>query len=305
MLLLANPTAGQGRGDEALDVVERALGAGGVEVEVHRTSGPGDARERARRAEAEGVGVLVAVGGDGTLHEALNGLCEGAAAPGRPAPALGLVPVGTGNDYAKMLAIPGRDPARAAEVLLAGAARRVDLGYLRGAEPGPEWFMNNVGLGFLGVANAAHEIHRWMPGRLSYSLGGFLEYLRYRPSQVRVVVDGQELVRSAFGVQLSIGRYCGGGIQLAPDATLDAGRLDVCVISAQPKLRTLLEWPRIAAGEKLAAVTVLAGRHVRFEGAPGTVLHADGEVRRAPEGWVEAELLPGALTVLDGRPRRA
>jgi diacylglycerol kinase (ATP) len=305
ILIVANPTAGQGRGDEDLQVVESALRAAGVSASVHRTTGPGNAQDVASTAEPEGFGLVVALGGDGTLHEVLNGLCSGAVGE-RPSPALGLVPVGTGNDYARMLGVPGCDPRQAAEVLLRGATRRVDLGGLTGlAGPsGPreeEWFCNNVGIGFLGVANAAHETHRWLPGRLSYSLGGFIEFVRFKTEVVHLEVDEHRLSPHVFGLQLSIGRYCGGGINLAPDASLADGRLQVCVIHARNKLSTFLLWPRMAAGEKLSNVSILAGERVRVEGKPGFVLHADGEVRRAHADWIEARVKPLALRVVHGR----
>lgn len=298
VLLLANPTAGRGRGDEALEAVERALRAGGVEPAVHRTRGPGDARERAAQAEREGVGVLVPIGGDGTLHEALNGLCD-ASSDGRPRAALGLVPVGTGNDYARVLGIPGRDPRAAARILLEGRTRRVDLGRLRGAGEGVETFCNNVGAAFLATANAAHEVHRYLPGRLSYSLGGFIEFLRYRAFPLVIRVDGRTLACEATGIQVSIGRFCGGGIELAPDAQLDDGRLQVFVLRRQNKLRTVLEWPRVARGEKVGDISVLSGREVELERPDGRelLLHADGEVLRAP-GLARVGIDPGALRVI-------
>lgn len=301
VLLLANPTAWRGRGDEALEVVEGALRAAGVEPAVHRTRGPGDARERAARAEREGVGVLVPIGGDGTLHEALNGLCDAAPA-GRPRAALGLIPVGTGNDYARMLGIPRRDPAAAAQVLLEGRTRRVDLGRLRGAGAGVETFCNNVGAAFLATANAAHEVHRYLPGRLSYSLGGFIEFLRYQAFPLLIHVDGRTLACEATGIQVSIGSFCGGGIDLAPDAHLDDGRLQVFVLRRQGKVRTVLEWPRVARGEKVGDVTILSGREVELERPDGRelLLHADGEVLRAP-GRARVGIDPGALRVIYAR----
>ena len=301
VLLLANPTAVRGRGDEALEAVERILRAGGVDPAVHRTRGPGDARERAAQAERDGVGVVVSVGGDGTLHEALNGLCDAAPAM-RPRAALGLIPVGTGNDYARVLGIPGRDPRAAARLLLEGHTRRVDLGRLEGAGEGVETFCNNVGAAFLATANAAHEVHRYLPGRLSYSLGGFIEFLRYQAFPLVIRVDGRTLACEATGIQVSIGRFCGGGIELAPDAHLDDGRLQVFVLRRQNKVRTVLEWPRVARGEKVGDISILSGREVELERPDGRelLLHADGEVLRA-RGRARVGIDPGALRVVCAR----
>ena len=123
-VLIANPAAGHGHGEEALDVVDRTLRAGGIEVRIHRTTAAGDAVTIAQEAATQGVGAVVAIGGDGTVHEVVNGLLN---ADVNERPALGLVPVGTGNDYAKMVTLPKGDPEGAAQVLLRGNLLNVDL----------------------------------------------------------------------------------------------------------------------------------------------------------------------------------
>lgn len=214
---------------------------------------------------------------------------------------MGLVPVGTGNDYARMLGIPGRDPAAAAEVLLAGAVREVDVGAFEGGDQGPEYFCNNIGLAFMAAANAAHEETRFLPGRLSYSLGGLLSYVRYRAERLAVTVDGVTVEGRWMIVQIGIGKYCGGGVCLTPDAKLDNGRMDVCLVAARSKLRGFLQWPRLAKGERLDDMTVLAGKRLRIMGQRGFLMHADGEVRRVPTGVLVVRLIPAGLRVLSRR----
>ena len=298
-MVLANPHAGKGRGEDALRTVEVALRGAGVSLEVRRTEAVGHAARLARAATLDGVGVVVAVGGDGTVHEVANGVLS--VKDGRELPALGVVPVGTGNDYARMLGVPGRDPEGAARVLLEGEARAVDVGRLEGGDRGPEYFLNNVGFAFMGAANAAHEETRALPGRLSYVIGGFGAFLRWSPDRLTVTVDGVSLAGRFMVVHIGLGRFCGGGVCLTPEALLDDGVLDVCVVAERGKLRGFLQWPRIASGERLEDTAVLKGRRVRVWGPRGMLIHADGEVRRVPTGVVEAALLPGALRVVHDR----
>ncbi len=297
VLLIANPTSGRGQGSRALPEVETVLRAAGAQVRVHRTQGPGEAKERASRAAQDGTSLVVAVGGDGTLHEVLNGLCSARTPPDAALPALGLVPSGTGNDYARMLGVPSRDPAGAAALLAKGQLRRVDLGRIEGCSPTPEWFCNNVGLAFMAAANAAHTESR-LPAALSYSLGGFLSYVSYQPEPFQVEAEGRTWEGELMVGQIGIGRFCGGGVDLTPDAGLDHGRFQVVLIPKRGKLRGFVQWPSIARGEKIPGTQVLTGTRIRLKGRPGFLIHADGEVRRATVGELTLTLVPAALRVI-------
>ena len=295
LVLIANPNAGRGKGAEAVDVVARELAAQGVAARVVRTAAPGEAVELARLAGAEGAPVVAAVGGDGTLHEVLNGLL--ALRPG-PLPRLGLVPVGGGNDYARELAIPANDPAAAARVLAHGRPRQVDAGRLEGCDQGPEHFLNNVGLGFMGLANAARERTRWVPGRASYVAGGLLALWELAPAEHTVWVDGCAVTGRFPIVHGGLGRWCGAGVCLAPGARIDAGRFEVFVHGERSKLGLALAWGRIARGEAHEDAAVLRGRRVRILGPRGLTLHADGEVRTSAQGVIECTVIPAAIEVL-------
>ena len=294
LVLIANPAAGKGRGARALAAVEQTLRAAGVAYEVRQTGGPGEGTRLAAAATREGVETLVTVGGDGSFHEVLAGVL--AEAP-RETPTLGLIPVGTGNDYARMLGLSGDDPAGAARTLLEGRVRAVDVGRLEGGDAGPEHFCNNVGLAFMAAANAAHERARFLPGRLSYSLGGVASFLAYRAERLEVWVDDVALEGRFLIVHIAIGRYCGGGICLTPGADIDAGEFHVCLLPERSKVKAMLQWSRIAAGERVGDMEILTGTRVRVHGARGFLIHADGEVRRVPTGVLEATLRPKLLRV--------
>jgi len=293
--VVANPSAKSGRGDSALREVESRLKARGVRPEIRRTQGPGDAARLAEEATRAGAACVVALGGDGMIHNVLNGIL---AARAESPPVLGVVPVGTGNDYAKMLGVPSNEPERAAEVLLAGTPRAVDVGRIEGAARGPEYFCNNVGLAFLAEANAAHERNRRLPGRMSYALGGLAAWFRWRAELLTVNVDDVSLQGRFMAVHVAIGSYCGGGVNLTPEASLEDGQFHVCVVAECGKVGGMLKWPRISRGEPTPDVTVLKGKQVSVHGPRDMLLHADGEVRTVPTGVLELTLLPGALRVL-------
>lgn len=297
VVLIANPHAGGGRGEEAARAAVAALEAEGVRPRLARTTAPGDARRLAAHAVQDRATLVVAVGGDGTLHEVVNGILDAARDP-EARPAVGAVPVGGGNDYARLLGLGGLDPAAAARALVTGAPRAVDVARMDGGDAGPEHVLNNVGLAFGALANEARERTRWLGGGLSYLAAGLLALATFRPESLVVQVDEVSLQGRFMVVHLGVGRYCGAGIDFAPATRHDDGLLDVVLVAERSKLRAVLEWPRITRGAQREDVAFLRGRRVRVLGPRGLLLHVDGEVRRVPLGVLELRVVPGALRVI-------
>ena len=297
LVLIANPHAARGRGARAIAVAGTTLRDAGVEVDVRETQAAGDAaRLAAEVARERRAGLIAALGGDGTLHEVANGLLG---AEVDALPPLGLIPVGGGNDYAKMLGLATNDPHGAAKTLLDGVERPVDVGVLEGAgDAAREYFLNNVGLSYMAVANEAREVARFLPGRASYVAGGVLGMLKLAPEELTLTVDGAVHTDRYQIVHVGIGRYCGAGVCLTPTARHDDGRFEVYLLGQRPKWKTVLQWGRVEKGAAVKDATWLQGAAVTISGPPGLLLHADGEIRRAPSGTVTLTLLPGRLRVL-------
>ncbi|MCO5166493.1 MAG: YegS/Rv2252/BmrU family lipid kinase [Planctomycetes bacterium] len=293
VVLIANPRAGGGRGEAAARTAEAALEAHGVRPRLERTTGPGDAARLAAAAARDGATLVVAVGGDGTLHEALDGLLDG-----DDRPALGVIPVGGGNDYARLLGVAGLDAAAAARALVEGAPRPVDVARMDGGDRGAEHVLNNVGLGFAALANATRERARWLGGPLSYLVGGVLAVATFRPDPLVVAVDEVSIEGRFLLGHLAVGRYCGAGIDFTPQARHDDGLIDVALVTERTRLRAIAEWPRLTRGAQREDVAFLRGRRVRVFGPRGLLLHVDGEVRRVPLGVLELRVLPGAVRVV-------
>jgi diacylglycerol kinase family enzyme len=258
-----------------------------------------------------GAAVVAAVGGDGTLHEVVNGLVSPDGPPmGEGGPILGAIPVGSGNDYVKMLRVSRTDPRAAALALLDGEARSVDLGLLegaaaRGGKARAEIFLNNLGLAFAGAANARIDSTRGLPGWLAYLVGAGIEFAFYETRLSEVEVDGRVVYKGRPTiVHVNLGRYCGGGVLVTPDAELDDGAFDVFIMGELTRLECLLRWRAVTSGaaRTMEDIAILRGRTVAVRGPAGELLHADGEVRRFAGAEVRARVLPRALRVIFAPP---
>ena len=227
--LIVNPAAGNDRGDEAVPVLEERLRSAFGDIDTVMTRGPGDARRAAREAAEQGRERLFVAGGDGTLNEALNGVADVRDALARVT--FGVVPIGTGNDFARALGIPEALDA-ALDVLALGRSREVDVGRLNGTH-----FVNVSAGGFIAdVSEAVTPQLKTVAGKLAYLIGGAQVLLGAEPVQVvcrtSAVGAPRALALETFAVCNS--RLVGGGRLIAPDAVLDDGELDVCFIEDMP-----------------------------------------------------------------------
>jgi len=281
----------------------RALTTGGHEV-VPLVASSWDLLVEACRAElATGPDALVVVGGDGMVSLGV-GLVAGTDVP------LGIVPSGTGNDFARALGLPHDDHRAAIGTLLGQLAvgpRTVDAGRVTGADGRRTWFAGTLSAGFDALVNERANRLRWPRGRRRYDLALALELLALRRIRYELVVDGE--ARGVDGTLVSVGngRSFGGGIEVLPDAVLDDGLLDVLVVERLTRLQFLRLFPRVAKGEHLGdrRVSVHRASRLRID-APGVVAYADGE--RVGPLPVDVEVVPGALRVYapgTGSPRSA
>ncbi|MEU5158084.1 diacylglycerol kinase [Streptomyces sp. NPDC020875] len=292
--LFVNPTAGRGRGAHAAQPAARALRDAGFSVRTVLGEDAPDALRRAREAVAAGTGALIAVGGDGLVSLALQ------AVAGTPTP-LGVIAVGTGNDFARTLGLPVRDPAAAgrlaAEVLKGGGAREIDLG-----RAGDRWFGTVLASGFDSRVNERGNRMGRIAGRFTYDLALLAELAALRPIPYRLGLDdGPDLEVEAILVAVGNGDSYGGGMRICAGAVPDDGLLDVTVVAACDRRTLLRVFPRVYQGTHLdhPKVTVHRVRSVRLA-AEGLTAYADGE--RLGSLPLTAECVPGALRVLAPHP---
>ena len=295
---------GAGRLDALRAAVERVFPGASWSF----TSGPGDAIGLARAAASAGADLVVAVGGDGTINEVVNGiLTASGVAPGAAraaAPALGILPAGSGSDFARSLAIP-RDVVGSLAVLAAGRRRRIDAGKIvcapleaGAASEGTERYFINMG-GCGASAQVADRFNRReVPGALGYAAAAALTTLSYRWPQVEIRVDDGAPHAVTLNMLFACnGEYCGGGMHVGRGASLDDGLLLVVEASGIGRLRTMLEWPRLYGGHlaRVRGVRVTSARRIDVASRDDVLVDCDGEVcGRLPASYT---VVPGAITV--------
>jgi diacylglycerol kinase (ATP) len=286
--VLVSPSAGRGRARQAADGVLAALREGGLTPTVLNAATRADAETMAAEAVAGGTAAVVAVGGDGTAHTALQAVAR------TPTP-LAVVPAGTGNDLALALGVP-RDPLAAvralADDLRTGDRRRVDLGRTAG-----RWWATVLCCGFDSAVSDRATRLRWPRGPRRYDVAILAELARLRPREVTLVLDGEP--RTVPVTLVAVGNTCwyGAGMRICPGADPVDGLFDVTVVGPMSRTELVRARPRLTAGTPVEHPAVSVHRAARVElSAEGVSTWADGEPV-APLPAV-AECVPAALTVV-------
>lgn len=284
--LVVNPVSGSRFRRIAVERAISYLQAQDLALDTEHTTAPGQATQLARRAAAEGYDLVIACGGDGTVSEVANGL----AGTGVP---LGVLPAGTVNIWATEAGIP-RDPRAAAEAVLKGVARPVDLGMAGG-----RYFLLMAGMGLDGAIarNLSLPMKRSL-GRTAYVLTGMWTAAWFAGSQVNVVVDGQRLERNVVWIVIGNTRLYGGLVTVTPDAKIDDGLLDLCIFSGHGFLSSTEGLMAVLYSRHLSLKSV-EYRHckeVSVESVRPLPIQADGDyVGTTPQTFSVA---PRALTVM-------
>ncbi len=276
--LILNPRAGADAAPDHAESIQARLVEHYGPVEIVQTAAAGDGERFAREAVEQGCDVLFVGGGDGTLNEAINGAAAVRGALARMT--FGLIPLGTGNDFAAALGIP-LDVEAAVGVLLSGHTKRVDLGEVNG-----RLFANISGGGYIAeVSEAVTPQMKSIAGRLAYLVGGAQALWEFEPVKVSVTADpGSTRFRTclyAFAVCNS--RLIGGGKLIAPHAVIDDGLLDVCIIDEMPALEFVALLRQVAQGAHTddERVRYLQAAQITLEFERSIKLNTDGEVLEA------------------------
>ena len=240
--------------------------------------------------------MVVAVGGDGTVHEVARGLVDARAS-------MGVIPLGSGNDFARMLLSPA-DPGQALDWFEQASPRACDVGQVRletrSGQAIEGHFINSLGIGFEAEVAASAARARLFRGFSRYLMAALVHLASYRPPEMTLKLGDRSLTQRQFLIAVGNGRSAGGGFRLTPQARIDDGLLDLCRADALPLLRLLRILP-----------SVLRGTHLRFDGVHGERLaracidcpqgvgvHADGEVLARDAVRIEISVQPGAVRLL-------
>jgi len=278
--LILNPTSGSDAGAVQLPALNEQLRERIGAMDIVMTVAPGDARDAAADAARAGYDTLFIGGGDGTLNQVLNGVASVDGALSRVT--FGVIPLGTGNDFATALGLP-ENVDEAIRLLLKGRTIDVDLGTLNGHH-----FVNVSAGGFIAdVSDAVSPALKTIAGKLAYLIGGAQVLWDYEPvkAELRAIVDG-ELIDREVNLQMFAvcnARLIGGGRMIAPHAVIDDGWLDICLVEAMPTLEFVGLLNRVSTGDHLDddRVTYFRARELDLRFNQVIKVNTDGEVLTA------------------------
>jgi diacylglycerol kinase (ATP) len=297
LVIIANPRAGQGKVERHLPEVERTLADGGLAYRIIRTTHPGHATDIARNALGSGDRYLVAAGGDGTVHEVLNGMLDDGARVARDA-VLGIVAAGSGCDIVRSLGLPG-DAVRASRHLLGEAVRTIDIGkvtFTAGGKEATRYFANiaEAGLGAAVVARTG-TLPRSL-GAAKYFAGFWLTLPGFNPAVVRLDADDSSFEWRAHNVVVANGQFFGGGMHISPKSQPDDGMLDVLAMVG-PKTDAFTMLPKIYKGTHVPHrnIAEARARAVHIDARPPLLIEADGEILGTTPATFE--VVPNAIRI--------
>lgn len=294
---ILNPIAGKGSGRRIRDNVDRILKQRTSDFELLETRGPGDATEIARHSSSP---IVVAVGGDGTIHEVANGIIGSQKV-------LGVIPVGSGNDFIKSVGVP-KDLSQSISTILLGKTTTIDVGRVEVEAHGSNqqsnssasFFVNGLGIGFdAAVAEQSRHVSI-VSGSLVYLVAVLQTLGRYRSPQFFISIDGKESTSRNLLIALGNGKCAGGGFYLTPDAKVDDGILDICLIKELSTLGILRLMPRVLKGKhrEEPCVRFEKGQHISITASSRVSVHSDGEILSADITRLQIDVVPKALSVI-------
>jgi len=305
MLLIVNPTAGRGLASRVLPEIEQTLREYQLEYDLVLTERPWHAAELAEEGAKKGYDAVVVASGDGTANEVLNGLMRAKKA-GFDKTAMGQIAVGTGNDFAYGLNIPG-GVAVGCKILKENHRRRMDVGLLRGGDyPDGRYFGNGVGIGFDAATGFVAAKIRWMRGLLLYLVAAIETiFIYYKPASVRLRYDDQEMDIRPLMISIMNGRRMGGGFFFAPKGDAFDGIFDLCLARAVGKMRVFTLIPYFMKGTQATQqeVSMAKARQVKVTAVEGTLpVHCDGETVCFAGTEISVELLPSQIEFITQKP---
>lgn len=297
-LLIVNPSSGRGRTQKMLPQVRALLTDKNIEFVESRSQQ--DLIDLAAKATKEHYNVVAGVGGDGTIHYVLTGIYQAtkemASANTETQTALGILPLGRGNDIARSLGIPS-DAEKACRILQAGKRRMIDL-----ASTGKNVYIGVGGIGFdaeaTRVANETKLHSQWLPATFVYTYAVLSVLAEFQPKEVRIVHDNGLFEGPIMMAAISNGQYYGAGMHITPIAEMDDNLLDICIVRKVSKPKLIANFPQVFKGAHLdnPHVTFFRSHRVEITTKEQMQLFGDGEYLE--ETPLKIEILPRVLPVI-------
>ena len=292
--IIINTHGGKLSGDAKTALVEQGLQAAGIDnYHLEPTQYANHACELAQQAVQEGYPVVVAVGGDGTINEVLNGLMQAAGEQGQCAK-LGIIPMGTANDLADILEIPN-DVSEACQRLSTGNTRTIDIGCVNG-----HYFANNSAIGLEPVVTITQNNMRWLKGIIRYLVAALKVVYNARQWNMRVEWDTGMYDGPMILVSVGNGHRSGGAFYITPKAKIDDGKFDFAYGLAMSRLKMLYLLPQTFNGKHVnhPLIGYLQTTTLTITTSPETPLQADGEVIDENATEIHYQILPQKLQII-------
>ena len=301
-LVVLNPISGLGRASKLWSPIEIALRDHGIDFDLARTERPYHAIKIVEQAKRDGYETLIAVGGDGIVHEVVNGIMR--ATDGEPDGTLAVIPVGSGNDFAKMVELKTGDWKTAIERIARSNTCWFDVGKITADKPTDDgsmvrYFDNTFDTGF-GAQVAKHSHIPILTGVPMYLLAVFRTLVNYSVPYLKIKFPDQVIEQKSTMTVATIGRCFGGGFWVAPEAIVDDGLFDVMIAVGLGRLGILSLLPKVMNGTHIGDPRLKFYRapHITIESPNPLAVECDGEVPWLDAHRLEIEILPKRLKVI-------
>ena len=300
-IVILNPASGRGRAKNLLPKLERILNASNLDFNLLLSERPWHASELAESAARQDVDAVIAAGGDGTVNEVVNGLMR-ARTDGFVKTALGVLSIGTGNDFAASLGLPEK-VEDAISAIVHNTRRLVDVGLLKGCNfPDGRYFANCVGIGFDAAGGILAERITWATGLLAYLIAALQNiFIYYKAPTLNIQLDTESIHMPSLLVSIMNGKRIGGGFWIAPDSSPDDGQFDLCIAEevSRPRMLTLL--PHFLKGTQFSQpeIQLKHARNLIITATKGVMpIQADGEILDSACHKVTIKILPKQLEII-------
>lgn len=283
---IVNPVSGRGQGAAFGKRLEDKLSRLKIDYRLVYTEKPQHARDLAAKASRD-FSVIVSVGGDGTLQEILNGMFGSQAA-------LGILPVGSGNDFVRAVPIP-LDMEKSLKILLHNKRRKIDL-----AKVNDRIYHNGVGVGFDAWAvHTGNQVTR-LRGNAIYLYAVLHTLVNFKPQEVELSFNGNTIQKDYFLMTIANGVALGGGFYLTPDAKIDDGLLDLCLVQNMPKRSIIKNLIKVYSGKHKEdpRVEMVRTKQITIRSDKGVAVHADGELLSLNMKELAIEILPNCIELI-------
>ncbi len=273
--LIYNPNSGGGRGDKLYPLILKALRDKGYAVTPYRTLYCFHAAEIAKHIDVNACDLILAVGGDGTAHEVLNGIMQNTSS--KEHPLMGVIPVGTGNSFSVDLNMKKWEDGLKA--VFQGKSRRVDI--LEFITEGDKYYsINAIGFGLVAdVTDLGNKMKKFI-GKTAYTVGAVIEIMRFKPQKTKLEVDGKLYEYNGVFTNFSNSVWIGGNMKFSPNSIIDDGLAECLVLEDLPKKDLLKVFPKVFKGNHLTVpqLSVYKGKHFKVWSDSQKICNPDGEI---------------------------